>query len=227
MRLLAQIGIFMPHVYQLALTINETGEIVSLSGCFQTEEWNRLHEFIQCADDLLNTKYVKSGMPAALNIKFEEGKGMVVSSSLPDWDDVIVFLHKFRPIGLQSEPTNFNKICSVLAKELNHPYFRNMIHEEKEKYSGKRMQSMFRIQSNDVVLNSERVLYDWLNSFEYHRDKEKKKFIESLHAMFPLNATKALFIGLLSDKTQAIYSVARLIRVVVGKQESMEGHIKL
>jgi len=89
------------------------------------------------------------------------------------------------------------------------------------------MQSMFRIQSNDVVLNSERVLYDWLNSFEYHRDKEKKKFIESLHAMFPLNATKALFIGLLSDKTQAIYSVARLIRVVVGKQESMEGHIKL
>jgi hypothetical protein len=102
-----------------------------------------------------------------------------------------------------------------------------MIDEQREIYTGKRMQSMFRIQSDDVVLNSEKVLNDWLNSFEYHRDKEKRKFIESLHEMFPLEASKVLFLGLLSDKTQAIRNIAIFIRVVVGRQKSVEGLVRL
>ena len=85
-------------------------------------------------------------MPASLNIKWEQGSDMVFSSNLPDWDDVTVFLHKFRPIGLQSENTNFNRFCNILAKELVHPYFRNLIDEQKEIYTGKRTQSMFQIQ---------------------------------------------------------------------------------
>lgn len=215
----------MPYEYQLTLTIKETGENVSLSGSFLPDIWNLLNEFLQYANDLLNTKFVKSGMPASLNIKWEKDSGMVVSTKLPDWDDVTVFLHKFRPIGLQSESTNFYKICSFLSKELDHPYFRNMIDEQREIYGGKRMQSQFRIQSNDVIINSEQVLNDWLNSFEYHRNKEKRRFIESLHEMFPLEASKVLFLGLLSEKTQAIYNIAVLTRVVVGKQKSLEGHI--
>jgi len=98
---------------------------------------------------------------------------------------------------------------------------------QREIYNGKRTQSAFQIKSNDTVLNSEKVLNDWLNSYEYHRDKEKRKFIESLHEMFPLEASKVIFLGLLSDKTQAIINVAKFIRVVVGKQESVEGKIRL
>ena len=217
----------MPYEYQLTLTIKDTGETISLSGSFQADEWNLLNDFLEYADDLLNTKFVKSGMQASLNIKWEQGTGIVVSTRLPDWDEVTVFLHKFRPLGLQSEDTNFYKICNILAKELADPNFRSMISEQRKMYNGARMQSMFRIQSNDVVLNSEKVLNDWLNSFEYHRDKEKRKFIESLHEMFPLDASKVLFLQLLSDKTQAIYNIAILVRVVVGKQKSLEGQVRL
>lgn len=45
--------------------------------------------------------------------------------------------------------------------------------------------------------------------------------------MFPLDASRVLFLGLLSDKTQAIYNIAVLVRVVVGKQKSAEGRIRL
>jgi len=217
----------MSYEYSLTLTIDNTGETVSLKGNFQAGPWNSLIEFLEYADDLLNTKYVKDGMPAALKMRWEQNSGIVVSTKLPDWDDVSVFLHKYRPIGLESESTYFYKICSILTKEITHPYFRNMIDEQREIYSGKRAQKTLIIRSDDVVLNSEKVLYNWLNSYEYHRDKEKRQFIESLHVMFPLDASKVLFLGLLSDKAQAIRNLAALVRVVVGKQKSINSQIKL
>lgn len=216
----------MAHEYELTLTIKVTGENVTLKGSFQADEWNLLNEFLEYAEELLKTKYVRDGMPAAMNITLGQNSG-TVSTKLPNWDDVIVFLHKFRPIGLQSESTNFYKICNILSKELAHPHFRNLINEQRDVYSGKRAESAFKILSNDVLLNSEKVLYDWLNSFEYHRDKEKRQFIESLHQMIPLDASKVLFLGLLSDKTQAICNIAVLVRVIVGKQKSAEGEIRL
>ena len=217
----------MPYQYELTLTINDTGENVSQKGSFQADDWNSLCAFLEYADDLINTKFVKDGMPAKLNIKWEQESGMQVLAKLPNWDDVTVFLHKFRPIGLESESTYFNKICSILTKELTHPLFRNMVGEQREIYSGKRMHKVLRIQSDDVVLNSEKVLYDWLNSFEYHRDKEKRQFIKSLHKIFPLDASKVLFLGLLSAKTEAIYNISALVSVIVGKQKSLEGQIRL
>src|SRR5271157_3653571 len=102
----------MSNEYKLTLTVKDTGENISLSGSFPDEEWILLNEFLEYADDLLETKFVKDGMPASLNIKMEQGKDMVVATQLPDWNDVIVFLHKFRPIRLQSESTNFYKICN-------------------------------------------------------------------------------------------------------------------
>ena len=215
----------MDHEYELTLTINDT-ETVALKGSFQEDEWNSLNEFLEYAEELLKTKYVRDGIPAAMNIELGQNSG-TVSTKLPNWDDVTVFLHKFRPIGLQSESTNFYRICNILNKELAHPHFRNLIGQQQEVYSGKRAESAFRILSNDVVLNSEKVLYDWLNSFEYHRDKEKRQFIESLHQMLPLDASKVLFLGLLADKVQAINNIAALISVIVGRQNSAGGQIQL
>ncbi|MDP1714010.1 MAG: hypothetical protein Q8L41_04630 [Anaerolineales bacterium] len=207
----------MSHECHLIITINDTGENVSLHGGFQEDAWNSLNEFLEYADDLLNTEFVKDGMRATLKIKWEQNSSMMVSTQLSDWDAVTVFLHKLRPIWLQDESTNFYKICNLLTKELTHPCFRNTVDEQRDIYSGKRKQATYTIQSNDVVLNSEKVLANWLNSFEYHRDKEKREFIEKLHKIFPLEASKVLFLGLLSDKALAINNIAVIARAIVGK----------
>ena len=148
---------------------------------------------------------------------------MEIVTKLPPWDDVMVFLHKFRPLGLKSEKTYFYRICNLLSKALSHPYLRSIIKEQRRVYSGKRMQSGFQIRSNDVLLNSEKVLFDWLNAYEYHRDKEKREFIEGLHKMLPLEASKVIFLSLLTEKAKAIFNLATLVRVVLGKQKTVSG----
>ena len=120
----------MAYEYALSLTINDE-ETVTQKGSFQEEEWNLLNEFLGYTEELLKTKYVRDGMPAEMNINLGQSSG-TVSTKLPNWDDVTVFLHKFRPIGLQSESTNFYRICNILTKELVHPYFRNLIDQQKE-----------------------------------------------------------------------------------------------
>ena len=86
---------------------------------------------------------------------------------------------------------------------------------------------MIRISSDDVLLNSEKMLLDWLNAYEYHRDKDKKESIDKLHQMFPLEASKAVFLHLLSDKAQAIYNLTGFIRVFIGKQRDFTLHAKV
>lgn len=212
----------MTHPSVLTLTRKDTGETVSLSGQFSDEDWQCLENFVEYTTDLLTTKFVKDGMPSSLNMHWDEKSGMVVATQLPLWDDVIVFLHRFRPLGLASENTYFYKICNILTRQLVHPYFRSMIEEQREIFSGKRFQAQIRISSDDIILNSEKVLYDWLNSYEYHRDKEKRAIVESLLGLLPLDAMKVFFLTLLCDKTQAIHNVAALARVVLGKQKSVD-----
>ena len=151
---------------------------------------------------------------------------MQVGTKLPHWDDVIVFLHKLRPFVLQNEATNFYRVNNILAKTIEQPFLRSFIAEQRRIYSGQRMQEMVRISSNDVVLNSEKVLFDWLNAYEYHRDKDKKAFIDELHQMFPLDATKAILLHLLSEKARAIYNLTGFIRVLIGKQREFNLHAK-
>jgi hypothetical protein len=88
------------------------------------------------------------------------------------------------------------------------------------------MQEMIKISSNDVVINSEKVLLDWLNAEEYHRDKDKKEFLEELYKSFPEEASKTIFLNLLRDKTQAIYNLAGLCRVVIGKNHNFNLRVK-
>ena len=147
----------MAHEYELTFTVPDTDEIVSLIGQFTKEEWEQLEEFLQYASDLLNTKFVREEHPTSLTISSDTASGFDVSATLPPWDDVTVFLHKFRPIGLQKERTCFYKICNVLSKELKHPYIRSEIEMRRDFYSGKLMQEHYQIRVNDSIINSEGV----------------------------------------------------------------------
>ena len=75
---------------------------------------------------------------------------------------------------------------------------------------------------NEYVLNCDKALSDWLNACEYHRDQDKRELIESLQVMLPLPALQAIFIHLLIEKTEALFEMARLVRLVLGKQSEME-----
>jgi hypothetical protein len=216
----------MSHEYELSLTIEGTGEIITLSGAFSDSDWERLEAFVQYAEELLNSKFIQEGDGGQLSMQWHRETGLSVTARLPPWDDVIVFLHKFRPLLLLGESTSFYNIHSLLGKTLDHHLFRGILTREHELYSGKNMQSKLKITSNDAVLNSEKVLFDWLNSHEYHRNKEKQEFIASLHQMMPLDASKVVFLQLLVDKAFAVFNLAAFIQVVLGRSSGFSTALK-
>ncbi len=140
---------------------------------------------------------------------------------LPDWNEVSVFLHKIRPFILQNERTYFHKVRNLLGFKLTDSYFRDYFNLQKELFNGKKSQEGWQIESNGEILNSEKILYEWLNAHEYHRDKDKQELIKFLHQIVPLEASKVLFLGLLSNKTKAILNLASFIYVLLGKQKSL------
>lgn len=41
------------------------------------------------------------------------------------------------------------------------------------------MQKVISIQTNNCIVNSEKMLLTWLNAYEYHRERDKQKLFES------------------------------------------------
>lgn len=211
----------MPVKYDLHMTIDQTGEEISLFGEFADDEAGVLESFVEYTDDLRDTDFLQNGEQGNFSINWSRESGTEIRTQLPDWNRVMVFLYKFRPLLLNNEETNFYRIHNLLAKKLDHPYFRRSLGLQHALYSGKVSQSEFQLRSKDVLINSEKVLFDWLNSHEYHKDKAKKAFIEELHKLLPFDVSKVIFLRLLLHKAVAAVNVANLIRVLLGKQREI------
>jgi hypothetical protein len=192
-----------------------------VSGEFTDEESERLQLFVQYVDEVSNTRLVQNADWGTAKIQYDEGIGQSYKATLPPWEDVIVFLHKSRPLFLKNEVTYFYDIQSLLGRALDHPVIRGILRAQSKLYSGKSFQEQVKLVSNDVILNSEKVLFKWLNAYEYHREKEYREFIDGLHSMLPLEISKVFFLGLLHDKAKAAFGLADLIQVIQGIQQRL------
>jgi hypothetical protein len=211
--------------HQISLTITERdGEPpVSVQGEIPDSEWDHLVSFTSYSADLESTKFVQDGMPASLKINWIDGAPLSFETRLPNWDDVVVFLHYLRLLYLQSEPAAFHVACNILSKRLASPHIRSMVQLQRDIYSGNLMRTAIRISVDDTVMNSEEALSVWLNSHEYHRDPGKRQFLAELNRMLPLDASKVLFISLLTEKVKAISAIAGFVAVVLGERKSVTG----
>ena len=77
---------------------------------------------------------------------------------------------------------------------------------------------MYTIRVNDVVVNTEKVLFAWLNAYEYHRIASKQKEIKDFVDFFSIDHFKAICILLLAEKVKAIYGLRELACLVLGKE---------
>jgi hypothetical protein len=120
---------------------------------------------------------------------------------------------------LKNEVTHFNDIQSLLGKALDHPVIREFLRAQRNLYSGKSFQEQVKFVSNGEILNSENVLFKWLNAYEYHRERKYQEYIDGLHRMLPIDFSKVVFLGLLKDKAAAAFSLADFIQVIQGVQQ--------
>ena len=179
---------------------------------FREEDVQLLEEFIAQARRVEQCSLAQSRMPSALKIELNQRSDSYASVTLPNWEHVEVFLHRMRPIILKNERTNFYKICNILSRNIPLSRAREQVKEERELYEGARIHGVVQVYSQEELLTSDRVLQDYLNGFEYHRDKDRQERLARLNGFLPLEAQRVLWYWLLLEKGASAIRVAEWTR---------------
>jgi len=210
----------MSHKVRLRFNIQNSENNSEMEVEFAENEWQQMKSYLIEVSGLHSTRFVKNESGVNLNFKWDKNLGITWSVKMPPEEDIFVFLHKMRPFILQNEPYSFLNVRKLLERKFKNsippilPFLLDL-------FSGKSMQRQVVMISNDQIINSEKMLFTWLNAHEYHRDKEKQEFLEELHKILPLEWSRGVFVNLLIDKAKAIFQLAEFIKLIIGDRESI------
>jgi hypothetical protein len=211
----------MPTPFEFKVTTYGRDDCI-VRGTFDEKEEKMLHRYLAQYELLAQSQPLREGFPCQITIKFAKEVKLEADSSLPDDDTLGLLLHRMRPFILKKEPASFMKVSNVLSKRLENNLLRRFLHEQRALYDGREFQKLVKITSNDQIVNSEKVFYDWLNSYEYHQDESKRETIESVFRPMPNNVMRGILISMLVEKVRAIFNVAEFIAVILRKSEMLE-----
>lgn len=210
----------MPQPFELDIKVNDQ-TVSTVRGEFDNNEHKKLLLYLEQHDRFRHSKPLREGFPCSMTLRGEYGKNLELEASLPDEDTLSILLHCLRPFILQNEPASYLTVSSIIGKRIDNPLLRKFLHEQREWYNGQKLQQLMKIEVNNVILNSENVLYNWLNSHEYHGDTDKRKAIDELFQCLPDKFGHVILVSMLMDKIKAIRNVAALIAVILGKSENL------
>lgn len=209
-------------IHKYSITINNPEKTkVNLTGGLSKENYELFLEFEEYSDSLLQTKIIVEGFDARLKIHGEIDGKIQTIIKLPNWEEIQIVLHKIRPIILQKERTNFLKINNCLKKEFTTTELFSLLEICHDLYLGNIFRSSINMNINGYFLTSEKFLNDWLNAYEYHRDKEKRVFLQQIQTVFPEEISKFFFITLLTEKIKAIRLLNQIVKLILGKISSV------
>ena|SRR5664279_4403574 len=180
-----------------------------------------LVRYWQYSQELRETKWVREHMHVSSNWRLT-AQGLEVRSEQPPPEIMDQFLLRFRPLCLQREPTFFGRINNLVNGLVPNEQMRAIAREQKDLFSGKKMQQQLQVISNGVLLNSQETLEKWLNAYQYHREQAKKEQLDALHKILPIEGSIPLFLHLLVDRAKAVLALADLVGLIIGKTEKIE-----
>ena len=89
------------------LRLSSGSERTVVAATFTEDEWELLRKFSSYAHELRDCKSFNKSLSVKLQISAGVDKPLTVNVELPDWDDIILLLHRMRPMILEKEPTFF------------------------------------------------------------------------------------------------------------------------
>lgn len=195
-----------------------------LEAVFDKEEIDILEAYLQQTEELRRTRLIQRGLTPSLNIKWTKEEGFSVETQLPPEDDLLALLHRIRPFILKQEYASFEKTTSLLRKKFKSQRFQHFLKYFRHMYQGKQIESIMSMSVNGLNMNSEKLMVDWLNSYEYHRDQDKKKKLKPVFEILSHDGAKALFFMFVVDKVKAILSLSSLINLMLEKGDVKSLH---
>jgi len=203
------------------LELNAEGhETVVCDGEFTDDEAATLELYLQQYEAVAASPALSSGLSCNMQINWDQDAG-TVRVDLPDEDTLSVLLHRLRPFILANEPASYLTVSSIIGRRVDTPPVRDLLKRQRREYDGRAFQESVVISINDIVVNSERTLMDWLNSHEYHRDPDKREAVAVLLESFSGDFARGVFVNMLIDKMRACGNLAALVAVLLGKQKTL------
>lgn len=211
----------MPKSYRLTLT-GKGLEDAEIRGEFSDEEHATLRAFLQQYEDLVQSRPFQERFPCHIEVEASQGE-LRVSVELPSPDDLAILLHRLRPFILENEPASFARVSGLLKKHGRaNPHVLQLLRDRQKLYNGQDMQQQIKIRVNDIILNSESMMREWLNSTEYHRDPDRRRAVEGLLQGLPNDLYRGVMVCLLVEKVKAIQSVASLAALMLGNVSELD-----
>jgi len=190
-----------------------SGEVVRVSGDFEQDELETLRAYSVEAQRLDKVPLLQQpNIHMSIKMDFEVGSGSV---ERPSDEDIAVLLMRLRPFILQKEHCNFGTVKNIIRRRIPDKSLQQITQKLSSLYLGENMLSLMKVEAGGVLINSDEVLMDWLNGFEYHRDKKKRARIEQLHPGGSLELSMPIFMNLLLDKVTAIRHLSALVRLLL------------
>jgi len=183
-----------------------------VEGDLPAEAWATLSDFMAFSDDAHRTRFARELKSYKISLHLSPTGSVRNKGVVPDDEALSTFLHKYRPIMLQREPTEFRKVCAILVRYFDCQALRDMVKEWQREYSGKALREIFEMKQGDLLLTAESFLDGYLNAFEYHRDEKHRARLSAFTDMFEPDARKALVTFLLTFRFSAVSRMRGVIR---------------
>ncbi len=211
---------------------NENGNEEAVELEFADEDWETLQDFAKLASKLERNSLVQEDIPSTLKVDWSPGEGLKVDTKLPSDEQIDALLMKLRPFLLNDERTNFNRVRNIVRRAASHQRLRKHLDTLQFLYSGQRQQSLFvagaySSEQDPKIINSEDMLQVWLNGDRFHQEKEKKKILDAMHGLMPLESSVALFLFLIADKVIAILALQRIVALFAGEHKTILAQVIL
>jgi len=178
-----------------------------------------LIQFVQCGQALNETAFVRNWNQTKVSVHLSNDGRISDHGSLPTDDDTAAFLHRLRPIYLNNEPTNFNRVANQLSTHLNDPWFTGLMRMCKQYYDGRASLEVFEVAAGGMVINSQEFLDHYLNALEYHRDPDRRQHIDRIAEHFPLEAQRPFVVFLLQMRLNAINKLTSFLLTCFDRED--------
>jgi|CXWL01.1.fsa_nt_gi hypothetical protein len=195
---------------------------------FSEEEFAILDLYVEQCEALMRCAWVKEGHTVEFSLRCDENGDLSFASKVPPEDVVASLLHRLRPCMLQAEPASFLRVSSLVGGRIPNDQVRSYLRVLRRTYDGRNSQRLMRVEARGagseglkppggLVLNSLEAVLDWLNAYEYHRDRAKREALELATGLLPLEATRVFFLGMLGDICGAVLSLGELAGILSGR----------
>jgi hypothetical protein len=211
---------YMPHAYRLLLDAG-ADDLSIIGGELSDEEFATLDRFLDQYEALVDSQPVRNGVPCEVTIRIENGRASV-TTDLPSQDELDILFQRLRLFILQKERTSFVNICSILRRQLSDLRLLEFINGQHAAFHNHPDELDTAFVINNSQVNQEAMLMDWINGYQYHGDDERRDALRRLGVNPQSPIIRHKLTELLLNKQTAIFNVAFLIGVLIGRNPSLD-----